>query len=422
MSGRAEQPDTAPDGASSRNDGAYEVLTAPGPAAIAVVRAYGTGARTFLKRHVRLRGRSVGVGQVARADLLGRDGAAIDDILVSTHADAPTCDVRLHLHGSPWLVRHVCELLEDCGLQAAVACHCSVSSADGGASPPATASAERRPLWITRDWLEAEALEQLPFLPTLRGANWLLRQVELLREELPRLARAADARQALLEIASRRRICDRFRTPLRIALVGPPNAGKSTLANRLAGQAASLVSPFPGTTRDWIEIPGELNGFPVTWLDTAGLRDAADPLERAGVRQSAATIEGAQAVVVVLDACATAAPERVAFFAAHRALRPACVLLNKADRADNGAQESAIKTLPAHLRTVATFASAMTGAGVEEMLAKLAAEELPGDDELALPAAFSGRVEVGLRALAGLEKAVFEGAVADFIRTGEVRS
>jgi tRNA U34 5-carboxymethylaminomethyl modifying GTPase MnmE/TrmE len=72
-----------------------------------------------------------------------------------------------------------------------------------------------------------------------------------------------------------------FLTPIRIVLLGPPNVGKSTLFNALAGEAVSIVSAVPGTTRDWVEQPADIAGMPVVWVDTAGIRPTPDALEAA---------------------------------------------------------------------------------------------------------------------------------------------
>jgi tRNA modification GTPase len=95
---------------------------------------------------------------------------------------------------------------------------------------------------------------------------------------------------------------ERLREGLRIAIAGPPNAGKSTLFNRLARREAAIVSPFPGTTRDVIELHLDLGGFPVTVLDTAGIRDTDDPVEREGVRRANEQAAGANLVLWVVDA------------------------------------------------------------------------------------------------------------------------
>jgi tRNA modification GTPase len=88
---------------------------------------------------------------------------------------------------------------------------------------------------------------------------------------------------------------------LRIALIGPPNAGKSSLLNALARRDVAIVSDIPGTTRDVIEVRLDLGGYPVVVADTAGLRDARDVIEEEGVRRTLARARAAELVVLVLD-------------------------------------------------------------------------------------------------------------------------
>jgi tRNA modification GTPase len=100
---------------------------------------------------------------------------------------------------------------------------------------------------------------------------------------------------------------ERLRDGLVVAIAGPPNAGKSTLFNRLARREAAIVSPFAGTTRDVIEVHLELNGYPVTILDTAGIREAAEPVEEEGVRRARARAAAADLVLWVIDVSASGA-------------------------------------------------------------------------------------------------------------------
>jgi tRNA modification GTPase len=95
---------------------------------------------------------------------------------------------------------------------------------------------------------------------------------------------------------------ERLREGLVVAIAGPPNAGKSTLLNRLARREAAIVSPYAGTTRDVIEVHLDLGGLPATLLDTAGIRETDDPVELEGVRRARDRASAADLVLWVIDA------------------------------------------------------------------------------------------------------------------------
>jgi tRNA modification GTPase len=95
---------------------------------------------------------------------------------------------------------------------------------------------------------------------------------------------------------------ERLREGLVVAIAGPPNAGKSTLLNRIARREAAIVSPYAGTTRDVIEVHLDLDGWPVTLLDTAGIRATDDPVEMEGVRRASERAGAADLVLWVVDA------------------------------------------------------------------------------------------------------------------------
>lgn len=109
---------------------------------------------------------------------------------------------------------------------------------------------------------------------------------------------ASELRQELAGFGAAERIRDGFE----VAIVGQPNAGKSTLLNALAGREAAITSAVAGTTRDVIEVRMDLGGLPVTLLDTAGLREAEDEVERIGVDRAVARAEAADLRIFLLDA------------------------------------------------------------------------------------------------------------------------
>jgi tRNA modification GTPase len=94
---------------------------------------------------------------------------------------------------------------------------------------------------------------------------------------------------------------ERIRQGFEVAILGKPNVGKSTLLNALAGRDAAITSEHAGTTRDVIEVRMDLGGLPVTLLDTAGIREAADPVERIGIERALKRAEAADLRVFLVD-------------------------------------------------------------------------------------------------------------------------
>jgi tRNA modification GTPase len=206
--------------------------------------------------------------------------------------------------------------------------------------------------------------------PARRGAQGLAQEIK---------ARLADGRRGEI-----------LRDGLSVALIGPPNSGKSSLMNALAGRDAAIVSAQAGTTRDVIEVHLDLGGYPVILADTAGLRESADPVEAEGIRRARARAEAADLRLLVLDA---GAPESLAGFAG---LRDDATLLiwNKIDRAAVPAEGLAV--------------SATTGQGLERLIAALSgrAQSMLGGDA---PIVTRERHRVALEDCgAGLARAIAE--------------
>src|SRR5207244_2939842 len=124
---------------------------------------------------------------------------------------------------------------------------------------------------------------------------------------------------------------ERLREGLVVAIAGPPNAGKSTLLNRIAKREAAIVSPYAGTTRDVIEIHLDLGGLPVTLLDTAGIRETVDPVELEGVRRARERATAADLILWVVDANDSAAERLLAQGEKDRAAPAIWLVRNKID-------------------------------------------------------------------------------------------
>jgi tRNA modification GTPase len=117
----------------------------------------------------------------------------------------------------------------------------------------------------------------------------------------PALARIKTLRDEIEEVLAAQGRSERLRDGLVVAIAGPPNVGKSTLMNQLARREVAIVSPHAGTTRDVIEIQLDLDGYPVTVIDTAGIRATDDPVEQEGVRRARARAAEADLVLWLVE-------------------------------------------------------------------------------------------------------------------------
>ena len=117
----------------------------------------------------------------------------------------------------------------------------------------------------------------------------------------PALAKIKVLHAEIEEVLAAQARSERLRDGLVVAIVGPPNVGKSTLMNQLARREIAIVSPHAGTTRDVIEVQLDLDGYPVTVIDTAGIRETEDPVEQEGVRRARARAAEADLVLWVID-------------------------------------------------------------------------------------------------------------------------
>ncbi len=149
-----------------------------------------------------------------------------------------------------------------------------------------------------------------------------------------------------------------LRRGIRTAIIGRPNAGKSSLLNQLLGHDRAIVSPIPGTTRDTIEETANIRGLPVVFVDTAGLREVGDAIEVEGIRRSRLTLEKAELVLHVLDASAPFTPADEKYLAEF-AGKKRILVRNKIDLP----QKLKLPETSAHLMDVCCI----TGQGIETL-------------------------------------------------------
>ncbi|HEX9163271.1 MAG TPA: tRNA uridine-5-carboxymethylaminomethyl(34) synthesis GTPase MnmE [Thermoanaerobaculia bacterium] len=353
---------------------AADTIVAPatpvGRSALAIVRIDGPDSSAILRS-------LVGVAppeRVATHTELHHKSELIDDCIVTRFAGPRSFTgndlVELTLHGNPLIVQQVIAAAVDLGARMA---------------EPGEFT-ERAVLNGKLDLVQAESIADLVNARTPLQARLSLHNVEGLLSRT-----ATEIREALLHVISRleaaldfaeegyefiardearrrieralddvRSIASSFRRGratrhgISAVILGRPNAGKSTLLNRLVGSDRAIVTPIPGTTRDIVRETIEIGGLPVTFADTAGLRESVDVVESIGVDRARAAARSSDLVLYLIDASSGPTVEdrdELSGLGEH------IVIYTKADIADAPAAEMSI--------------SATSGAGMEELLARL---------------------------------------------------
>jgi tRNA modification GTPase len=371
------------------------VATPAGRGAIGALRLSGPDAHAralALFRPRREGARPVPGGRPVFGHLLGSDGRAIDHgflvLFPATSSYTGEPSAELWTHGSPPVLRELLDAALRDGCAAAGPGEFSYRAVRHGRLDLARAEA-------VRDLIDARTTYQARVaLAQAEGA--LSARIRPLRERLFDLIARAEAsvefaeesevhlppRQLDAGLGSLRAevsaLLDSYRAGrlvregATVALTGLPNVGKSSLFNALLARERAIVSAVPGTTRDTLEESLDVDGIPARLVDTAGLREDADPVEREGVRRARAAVAGADVVIVVLDR--TRPPAGIEWEAIARD-GPTIVALNKAD-------------LPAAAdepRPDGICVSARTGAGLDDLRAALGsalAGSRPAEDAL----------------------------------------
>jgi tRNA modification GTPase len=359
-------------------DTIYAPATAPGRAAIAIIRLSGPASGPALcrlcdrlpppRRAQRARFRDPESGEVLDEGLLlwfpGPASVTGEDV------------AELHCHGSRAVLSALFAVLRREGLRLAEPGEFTRRAFENG----------------KLDLLEAEAVADLAAAETEAQRRQAIRQLEgalgaVYRGWSERLTRAlahleaaidfpeedlpseiestvaAETESLKKEISSHLadgRRGERLRDGISVAILGPPNAGKSTLLNRIARREAAITSPLPGTTRDIVEVAIDLGGYPVLLADTAGLRETKDPIEEEGLRRALARAEEAELRLFVFAAANSEEAEAAAAWPRETTL----LLANKCD----------LLRGPKRLPQGAFRISARTGEGVAALLSALGAK------------------------------------------------
>jgi tRNA modification GTPase len=409
--------------------------TPPGPGAVSILRLSGPDAFPIVRRLAGIDPAAQPARTLSRCTIRDAAGMEVDTGLAvcfpAPHSFTGEDVVELHLHGNPILVEET----------AAAACAL-------GAIPAAPGEFSRRAFLNGKmDLTQAEGLCDLIAARTAASARAALRQlkggirdvVANLRERmLSLLVRmeasidfsdeedissfpAAQVEERILEIRiSLSRYLQsydlghRLREGAIVAIAGVANVGKSRLLNRLLGEERAIVTEIPGTTRDYLSGELTLSGIPVRLVDTAGLRETEDPVEREGVRRSRQILSEADLALFLLDASRAAHDgDRRAY--EEVAERPHLLLLNKSDLPP---AETGRDFRGEGIRGVLSV-SAKTGEGMEAMLRAMARELVPEGASMMAEAPMTrlrhvNAVEKAVEALSRASLAAGEGLSLEF--------
>ena len=416
------------------------ISTPPGRGGIGVVRLSGARAREIAAPLLRLR-HELAAGRARFGEVIDVATGAVLDQAVATYFAAPNSYtgediVEIATHGSPVLLEY---LVREC---------CAFGGEDGGARLAEAGEFTQRAFLAGRiDLTQAEAVHDLIASSTLEQARVAARQlggalahsVAPIKSELVALiatleagidfaeddidvlpgveiaARIAAVRVPLAALEQSFAYGRVVRDGFKLAIVGRPNAGKSSLFNRLVQRDRAIVTATPGTTRDLVTERVAMDGIPVDLIDTAGLRDSSDEAEQIGIAKSREAIADADVVLLVLDATAAIAPEdRAILTGASAGAGTLLVAANKSDLLPDPLQI----TTPASIldgehgafpQPIPT--SALTGEGIAELRAAIVrAVAGPGavqrDDALLTNLRQHQAVEESLRALGAAQTAV----------------
>ena len=372
----------------SDRDTIFALSSGRPPAAIAVVRISGPRARVALEQLI---GR---VPQPRRASLARVHDPATGDIIdegLALWFPGPNSETgediaELQVHGGRAVIAAVLAALAKlAGLRHAEAGEFTRRAFENGRMDLTAVEGLADLVAAETEAQRRQAYQQLRGLLGERAETWRQRLIEALalveagidfsdEDDVPKdmMARALELIRPLAEEIGKAGAGqgERLREGLRVAIAGPPNAGKSTLFNRLARREAAIVSPFPGTTRDVLELHLDLGGYPVTVLDTAGIRETNDPVEREGVRRASEQAASANLVLWVVDGTVieSRALQRPLIQAPSEST--AWLAVNKMDlvaEEDRRRIESGFNK-----EEIVNLVSSTTGAGVDELVNALA--------------------------------------------------
>ncbi len=270
------------------------VMTGQGAGAIATIQLFGDAEAVLRRVFRRKEGKSFepAVGRILLGHIV-EDGATIDEVTIG--CEAPQT-FTIHCHGNPLIVERIMQLLQRCGVQS-VPAQQLLARMLTSREPGDTISMEAKLALTTVKTIEGAAII------TNQGKAGLARKARQWQDGWDSMSLeqiAAEAGQVLRDSEPARLII----SGCTIALIGPPNTGKSTLLNALAGREKTIVTDIPGTTRDWVCAEIHIPPLAATIIDTAGLDlapAASGAIDQVAQRKSTEMMGRADLIVLVLD-------------------------------------------------------------------------------------------------------------------------
>lgn len=405
------------------------LATPMGTSAIAVVRASGPGVAELTAS---IFGNTLSPRTAQHADYRAASGVLLDDVLFTyfagPHSFTGEDTLEISCHGNPFIAQKILEDLFVRGCRAAEPGEFSQRGFLNGRMDLSQAEAIMDLIHARSERALAAANQQL------RGA--LGRQMEAMIRELVAVIATVEAyidfpeedlpeeNKMLLRkqldgliasggrLLATRRYGAMLREGIKTVIVGDPNAGKSSLLNRLVGRERALVSPEAGTTRDYLEEPISIGSHTFRLIDTAGLNDTPTPLERRGIDKTLEQVGEADLFLWVIDVTrpAPTLPDAVA---SRLRAENAIIVLNKADQ-----PPGPLPALPAGVCFLRM--SALTGAGIDELKARMdrlanAFATDTGEELVAVNARHAFALETAQNSLAAARVKISEGSPSELL-------
>src|SRR6266498_4580430 len=305
------------------------VATPPGRSAIGIIRLSGPHSLDIIRALARDEQFAPGPNTVVLKKIVSNSGEPLDYALVSyfqaPHSFTGEDMVEISCHGSPVILRALLDLIQSFNARLAGPGEFTLRACQNGKLNLSQAEAVRDLINAQTDAAAVQAVRQLrgELSTALQPSKQRLIQIivrlesaiEFVEDDLPEIeveeikAQIAEVLTRVKELAGTYATGHLLREGLKVAIVGRPNVGKSSLFNRLLRLERAIVTEIAGTTRDSITESVSLRGIPVSLTDTAGLRRASDRIEEIGVERSQRAMADADLLVVVIDGSTELLPE-----------------------------------------------------------------------------------------------------------------